>query len=161
MGVFIDLSKTFDTVNHEILLRKLKHYGLRGPPSRWMNKYLTDRMQFVEYNGKFSSDSAVSCGVPQGSIFGPLLFIFYMNDLVEFEPIVTECTKTHALSFTPRSECNMAVYSVLLNNHPVEIAHSTNFLGVLFDSHLQWRLHINHVSSKVARGIGIICKLRH
>jgi hypothetical protein len=82
LGIFIDLSKAFDTLDRNILLNKLAHYGIRGVVNDWYHIYLSDQLQFVSIGSASSNKCIIKCGVPQRLILGLLLFIIYINDIV-------------------------------------------------------------------------------
>ena len=112
LGLFIDLSKAFDTVNHDILVAKLEFYGVRGVALEWFESYLSCRSQFVQYNGYSSSSKYIKRGVPQGSILGPLLFLLYINDL---------CDVSKALDFILFADDTNIFYSHKDQNYLMEI----------------------------------------
>jgi hypothetical protein len=103
LGVFIDLAKAFDTVNHTILLEKLALYGLQKNALALIASYLSDRTQVVIIDGVKSEPMKITCGVPQGSILGPLLFILYINDL-------PNCL-THAKPFIFADDTNLFLHN--------------------------------------------------
>ena len=128
-SVFLDLSKAFDTLDHDILLHKLQYYGITGTALDWFRSYLTERYQYVDYNGASSSMKLLTTGVPQGSILGPLLFIIYMNDIhtvsdnLNFILYADDTTFTSPLcSFTYGGYHDINRVSTLINSEITKIS---------------------------------------
>ena len=202
-GVFIDLQKAFDTVDHNILLSKLDYYGIRGTANEWFNSYLSNRRQFVSINGHDSGEVNMSYGVPQGSVLGPLLFLIYINDLhkalkysttrhfaddtyllnsnhspkqlqkqlnldlrflcnwLKANKISLNASKTELLIFRhPNKRVNFE-FKIKIDGKKLIPSKYVKYLGVLIDSHLNWSYHINSLSSKLSRAIGMLAKIRH
>ena len=202
-GIFIDLRKAFDTVNHEILLKKLNHYGIRGIALDWFRSYLSNRKQYVFHNGESSKYQNITCGVPQGSVLGPLLFLIYISDspnisnIFQFflfaddtniyceadsperlELIINkELKKLHEWLIVNRlslniDKTNFVVFhpynkplkqNITLKIYKKAISEKdyVKYLGVLIDSTLTWKNHIDNVSSKISKSIGLLYKIRH
>ena len=107
-GIFIDLLKVSDTVNHNILIDKLKHYGIRGTANTWFQSYLSNRRQFVSIQGFDPTHLPIEHGVPQGSVLGPLLFLIYINDLhkvIKYSSVYHFADDTNLLSINTSPKC--------------------------------------------------------
>jgi ribonuclease P/MRP protein subunit RPP40 len=89
VGVFLNLRKAFDTCSHDILIKKLSKLGIKNTSLEWFRSYLTSRSQKVDINGHFSNTLNLTCGVFQGSILGPLLFLCYINDIFNATDLAT------------------------------------------------------------------------
>ena len=201
-GIFIDLRKAFDTVNHQILIKKLEHYGVRGVVLEWFKSYLSNRKQFVYINGHSSELLNISCGVPQGSVLGPLLFLIYINDLpnisklfyfylfaddthiyheaesldkLEYEinkglkslhswlilnRLSLNIKKTNFVVFHAYNKPLDTKITLKIQRKAISEKDHVKYLGVLVDAGLTWKAHIEHVSKKVSRAIGILYKIR-
>ena len=178
-ALFMDLSRAFDCVNHEKLLSKLRHYGIRGIAHELFRSYLSSRRQFVSVCSGVSDFLSVDIGVPQGSILGPILFLVYMNDL---PANLTNCctilfaddttiinSELNEETLCERHRLNMAeaerwfgCNGLKLNTEKTQriqfmprpgASSSVKLLGVLVDSGLRWKEHINFLAGKLNASI--------
>ena len=157
-GLFLDFSKAFDTVNHDILLSKLYTYGIRGTPFKWFKSYLSNRTQFVKIDEIESSMATITCGVPQGSTLGPLLFLLYINDLpnsseklcfrifADDTNIFFTGTNPKEVEFTMNEEIKLVLKYCAINKLSVNFK-KTNYMLVT-SSKKQVHLNINNIERK-------------
>ena len=125
VGVFLDLKKAFDTVDHAILLRKLECYGIKGNILNWFTSYLSYRSQYVEYNSKHSEIKHIHRGVPQGSILGPLLFILYVNEFSRSSDLLFSILFADDTTVTIEG----INYEDIINNLNIELKKVDNWLS--------------------------------
>ena len=127
LAVYLDFSKAFDTVKHDILLQKLEHVGVRGVVGTWFESYLSGRQQYVSIGDAMSSTVDVVCGVPQGSVLGPLIFIIYINDMTN------ACTSLKGVQYADDTTLYCSSHNILLL-HSIYISRQTVFLNLIFVS---------------------------
>lgn len=182
---YCDLSKAFDSIAHNILLSKLEHYGIRGIPLQLLSSYLQGRKQRVRFEGQLSEWREAVCGIPQGSVLGPLLFLLYIEDLAVNVMSDDICLFADDTSFLNGSGCTEEVRSktrralaeaddwftansMKLNAEKTKIityttnhheTQSAKFLGVWFQSDLRWDFHISEVCKKLTKATFLIRRL--
>ena len=203
LGIFLDLSKAFDTLDHKIMIKKLEFYGVSDGPGKLLESYLSNRKQYVVFDDINSQVLDIKTGVPQGSILGPLLFLIYINDIVkssnlfkfilfaddttiiapininnketaniinmELDKIITwlklnklslNISKTKFCIFH-KVQRKISIPEIQIENTVISYSKVIDFLGFRLDDNLNWNDHLEKLSCKLSRTLGIINKLKY
>ena len=178
--VLIDLKKAFDTVDHQILLSKLELYGIKAQALNLLKSYLTNRKQKCQIKNVFSSERLIKCGVPQGSILGPLLFLLYINDLPHCLKAAVNSDLENLRKWLIANKLSLNVAktqfiiigsksmtknisnphpSVFIENKQIKQVYECKTLGVKIDQHLSWKGNTDEIRKKVSAGISAIRRI--
>lgn len=146
LAIYLDLSKAFDTLDHEILLSKLRYYGINGTALSWFSSYLQNRSQYVYFDGINSSSRSISTGVPQGSILGPLLFLIYMNDIAE------ATDKFHSVLYADDTTLTepLSSFNLVIDNNQYDKQQMETNINVELDNVYKW-LCVNKLSLNIPK----------
>ena len=157
MGIFVDFSKAFDTIKHEILLSKLNHYGIRDIALELICDYLSNRKQFVFYdNDCYSILSDISIGVPQGSVLGPLFFMVYVNDIIS---CMDDSSKIILFADEFKDYIDANYLHINLKKSKFIHFRTIKFIGIIVSETLVWEDHIKSQNSKLSKISGSLFKL--
>lgn len=200
VGVFLDLQKAFDCLDHKTLFERMYDLGVRGVSLDWIKSYLSKRCQKVQVKSKQSSNVAVQYGIPQGSVLGPVLFILYINNITTALPnlqmtiyaddislifkrkllsdLEVECYCQLSNLFQYLNSNNLHVNpsktkclyiksnrnlenqpSIFMNDFELQLEDHCKYLGVIFDKHFSWSLHIDTLCSKLSSQLFLLGRL--
>ncbi|CAH2100147.1 unnamed protein product [Euphydryas editha] len=208
LGIFIDLKKAFDTVSHDIMLRKLNDIGITGRALEIFKSYLANRYQIVKIGSHQSGPGLITCGIPQGSILGPLLFLIYVNNMADLslkgditlyaddtclfyfgnsiESIMADAqkdldllntwlqsnlltiniSKTKYIIFAAKNKKIRNFVPPVINKQPISKVDNEKYLGLILDSKMSWKPHIQKIKTKLRSLTGLLrgtvgCYPRH
>ena len=164
-GIFVDLQKAFDTVDHKILLHKLEYYEIRGVCNDWFKSYLSDCKKFVSINGYNFDLMPVDCCVPQGSLLGPLLFLIcdmkHLNNWLSANKISLNVKKTELVISKSPGKVLLDEIKTKLRGKNLYPFNSIKYLGVHIERFLNWHDQINSIALKLNRANALLLKIRN